>query len=1125
MGTIGSTVSWSPTRDTLTKDRAQDNSRINHSYEPWSLRKWFGWVSKQRLVNAGVKAALSVLLVCVSLRGFLFVPGYYLYADQFWSINPSFGNSDTLVPLLFTGSGRVSAYPLPQFTRDIISWPSVVFQAVSPNYEAYTRVFFAYTFLIFVLLCWAFAGLLCRTIQRVAGWKLDRSSRWMVEGFVVLAAYANFLTIDYNADGGTVSDSLILIGLAVALLISATRSDLRGALALGLILCLILLLDPDYYIIGIFGIVVCAGLAGVVEGSLLRRGRMVGTGILLSIPVLAFVFEGLVLVGAPGSLSSTRAIAQGHALARNLSAWSAISLYGFSWSTVTLAPPSLALGGAAPSTLPGWGSPTILVLPPGALTTIWLLTASFLPLMAIAALLLPRKVSSLTLPIAGATLAGLLFSFYTSSTTLYQLLTSAATIPLVGPAIGTTFAVPDHMMILGAAGYLVLAPATLHFLLSRLSHPTVAASADEQLIPFTALGAIERRYAGFRPRTHTMISAAVAFVAIAIVVLAGWQSLNGTFYPARADNSTFAGNGVPSIGAFSPFPVSAPVLETYSYLVDQGGGFNIYWPVGYGIGFDRFRPFEPGVDLTDLRGLIAFDLPQDLWPYLVAHSVRYIVVQNQTGPEQFYTPIAIPAVYHDNPYLYYFGLQNYSQVVAFLAATPGLRLAFTVTGISVFEVEGSPQLEYSASILLNTPVTAAMEPETYGLFQSIGHGVALVDTGGYGVDVTYGGPGPGVAVLTPENLSSGYLDNPGLTNATLPISLLSPSEGTRYVANSSSLPSRTPWYQNHTLGMFNENVSGYYFSNWAGNYTAEISKGTISIFSATGATFTLDYGGPATYASTGLSVRGTALPIEANLAASLTMSAPTESKVTATFIAVNQTTNSTLAEVVSQPAPSDGAYLLSTSQTIPNGTEYFAYRLGGYIQGYLNISYYTVALGVLPLNSSGLGPFGNALDLSNTSFGIANPGEVVNVLAVGRGTINGVPANSSTPTFSALGMVGSLAISGSVAILGVVLSHNESLFKMEGFYLVYNGAEASSVLAEMDGNVFSPITSNYGTNLYILPGPGNYSMVAPALEDLQAAYPFVVGYIVLVGVFISDPARKSAASLLRTLWRNSKRRR
>lgn len=1077
----------------------------------------------RRRITAGVavgltiRAGLSVLLVFVSLREFLLQPGYYVYADQFWSILPSLPSSQAYTPLLVEG-GRVSVVSFPQFTRDIISWPSVVLGTSLPSYQLTIRAFVFFSFLLFVLLCWVLAELILRELVRRTSFRPSPIVKLLIEVFVVVCAYCNFLSIQLNADGGTLSDGLILVVLSVCIFLAATQTGWTPSFAIAFSLCFILFLDPDYYVAAVVAIFLTAVVAGAVDRHLRRHVATVIVPLALSLPILLYVIEGLALTGPPGSLSSARSIQDAAGLSRNLNFWSATNLYGYAWSTVVFAPPSILQHQSQLSTMPGWGTPTSLLLPGGSLTTVWLVSDSALPLMAFLSLLAHRRYGSITHSAGLVAVLGVILALYSQIPPVYDTLSLVTGLPVVGQAIGTSLAVPDHLLVIVCAAYLVMAPVTL-FSLAEWAHAPMIER--EPPVVATRSGRWLRNRARSSGGVRRLSFQVCALIAVAALLFSGWQALDGSFYPARADNSTFEGNGVPSTGAFSPFTVDNETLAAYHFMFSNGSNFNVYWPIGFGIGMSGTRVGLLSVPMPDFATLLASGEFASVQPYLLAHGVRYVVDQAiNNSTRQFYIPNIIPSQYDSNPYLYYFGLKGFSSVSTALSEVPGLHLALGLSSIEVFEVTGDPGLIYQANLLVNYPLSASEDAATYGVFQQLGYRVAISGASSVGLPLSYGGSGPGINILTPSNLSADYFSSTAFPSAQLPTYLPDPLEGIRYSANTSTLSENSTWQQNQSMGQYNVNVSGFVFTNWAGAYNVSIHESDLSLYSARGASFTLNYGGPATYDARGIQVLTRALPIATGMAGELSLSDPGSAEISSTFVAENATSKATLAFVTKSLPASSTPVALKMSDIIPNGTQYFTYRLGGKFTGFLNISYYNVSILVVPLLSSTAAPLGGYLSLENVTLPISNQTMPMTVLASGSGTINGMPLNATTPGPIDVGKVSGLVVNGTASVYCVLSAPATNLSGLAGAYVVYNGGDAVGILLSAGGHLYAPMSTNFGTNLYVLPRVESYTLVAPSIQALEDVYPVAVLYLgVLLVISFSSARAKIRRTVLALLSR------
>jgi hypothetical protein len=1041
------------------------------------------------------EVTVSVLLLVISLRSFVFAPGYFVYADQFWMLRSNLPNSETFVPLLFT-SGRVTPSYFFQFTRDFLSWPSIAILALAPSYQAAIRSFVLYTFVLYVGLAWITSETLVRALEVRTRYIVTLRSREFVKFAFVVAAFTNFVAIQYNADGGTLSDGLILLILVLEVVIFFGRVGLRESLTVGGLLGITLLLDPDYFLLSLIALGCIALVSACVQGQFVARMRGYVVALAVSLPVLLFVLEGIVVTSPPVVTTLYRPISDALELSHNLNVYTALSLTGYGWPTATMGPPSILWSGPI-STQHAIGSPTNVLAPPGLVTGFWLLATMTLPILAFGTLL-RSGIRKFTMPACVMGLLGVVLALYPQNPLLYQAFAGIATLPTMGPFFGTSVAVPDHFLILVAACYLVAAPSMLFNLIgsdtfhveTSSPHPTVKAG-----------GRVSSRLRSWTPQRRRRTQKVVAVAAVALVLFSGWQALDGSYYPARAENSTFVGNGVPNVGAYTPFTLPVGTLQAYNFLFANGTGFNVYWPVGYGVALDGFRTSVPSISVPGFRLLLSQDLPADVSPYLASHGVRYVVVQNQsTWASQFYVPSAVVYQYHSNPYLYYFGLPSYASVVQFFNSTPGLTPAFFARGLTIFQVQGSPDLTYRSSLLLNFPTYTGLVPTTYGLFSTLNVSVALTNTSGAGATASFGESGAPLTVLTPQNLATAYLPNAilGQRNLTSPLETLTP--GIRYVANTTTVPGSASWGQNSSQGQFNVDKAGFVFTNWGGNFTAKFANGFISLYSASGSTVSLNFGGPATPAAPGVVVPPGPMAYLTTFGGSLSLSNPSRATVGMTFVAINQSDPDALAFSNYNLKASPSGEAVSVANPLPNRTQSFTYRLGGSFVGYMNISYYNLTVIPQPLHTDSSLPFGAYVSVVNTSLALRRGSQAAYLFASGNGTVNNIPIDGRSFADYRVASGGLLVTSGSVNIAALVITYGTNLTTLSGYYATYNGAFSSSVLVQYGNELIAPISSDYGSNLYILPGPGGFAYVAPSLVYLELAYVLVLGYTVLLGL-------------------------
>jgi hypothetical protein len=1099
-----------------------------------------GQSSRWRLYMAIISEfVLSIVMSFLSIGTFVMSNGYYTYSDQTWPLEPYLPSSGNYVGSMIYSSGRLAPNYIFQFTRGIISWPWVVISALSPSYEVSVRAFLFYTFMLFFAAAWITAEIVTRALEEYRQTRVSALKREVYKLSIVIMLAANLVSIQYNVDGGTFSDGLILLCVVCEAIIVAQWSRRNSSIiALGVLLSLTLLLDPDYFLISLIVVAFVAMVTGIIQGHVLQKAKVVLTSTALSLPVLAFTLAGLYLTSSPAGLGSYRSVDQASGwISSNMSFQSAFLLYGYGWSTITYAPPTILFNSGNLSSLPVIGSPANILLPPDILSAFWFLALLALPITAISSLFISQG-RRLSIPFVLLAILGILLAQYPHIPWLYGTFVDIGGLPFVGLAISTSLAVPDHLLIIVASAYVLAASLTLFLLIesSAGSPPTTSSfrfirfSVTWRAKPVRVMHArrcdlvlggntnhsptlleVKFRADSFtRHRLRTILAISM----VALVVLSGWQAFNGSYFPARANSDTFQGNGVPDQGAYSPFDVTSDTLKAYDKIFSNGTDFNVYWPVGDGIGLQGQMGRSPSVNLPGLPFLISSGFRHDVANYLVTHGVRYLVVQNLSL-------ISVPTYYPSrtaaqDPYLFYFGLPTFEAVTQFLGNTSGLFVFYHSRATDVYEVSGTPGLTYDASILLNSPTEAGVLSTSYQLFHDIGTSVAISSSSGLGLPVGVGfSPNDVVSIITPTNLTTEWLKNQANTSTGhLNVSSFNSKPGIVYFSNSSLHQGADSWIQNNSLGQYNHEVDGFDFTDWQGEANISFTNGGISMYSRMGADITLNYGGPATtFAPYGVPVQSAGTVQETHLSAAVSVTQPAQSKVVASFSAVNLSGGAGTAFLSYTASVSGAMAQFKVSNIVPNGSQYFTYRLGGEFVGYMNISYYNISLeNSLGTVMSDLVPFGTYAQLGNTTVSWPESFQSLAIIIRGNGTVNGVPINSHDFESVNLASVTRLLLNGKLQVGGAVGFSDMNYSTTNNHIVVYNGAFASCLKLVFNGSqVINPGATVYDTNMYVLPGAGNYSFSIISMSYLNAFYIVIVAYMVslcLVGLTIQrcDPA-------------------
>ena len=869
----------------------------------WALDRSRGvwrWVRSHRW-SILVALALSLSLTVLSIREFLFGSGFYEYSDQQWPLVGTVYPTGYFSPAPLTSNGYL--YPL-QFSRDFITFPIGLFHALSLNSLDQEKLFFLYSFTLFLLLAYLFAALIVRyslkTFRRtLPAWKTE-----LARVLIVLALFTNLYFIYLTVDGGTVTDCLIGIFIGISGLLLLFEDDFLKALACSVILSSLgFLLDPA----DAFTVLVVLALA-VLFRCVIRRESLrtlfthVWQLLLASVPTALFLVYffyptlGHGVAGGgdypvrPFSLSGI----QGSAYNTTLS--NVLRLTGYTWNTFTLAPPSILWYSGAYSQLSGLQAPTTILLLPGAFTPIWLLTLFAPVLIAAASLLIPR-LWPLTAPFGAILLTCIALTQWPWFPPTAAIVSSAASIPLLGPLIGEALYFPYFFMLGESVAILVLAGSVIVALLAGEIRFTSSISrflAQPRRLGLepTSPGPIGRRGSSALPRITSRLGKYALVGAIALLlVLPGWQALDGSYFPSRAWAPYVAGNGVSNAGPFEPLNAPTGVEALYNYLYAQPGEFNIYWPAeganttDFGrtsFFFDEYDSPKPVAALPALPYLVSQAETGATLSYLQSQNVEYVVVQNvsSTALEQEY------------------GLSSFSGIVSLFDSVPGLTFVPTLSyaNLSVFRVSQPWGSTYAVSQLLAYNGGADDYPVAYAINRALNLTPAIVDGS------------PEASTLSVDNLSgSESILSPGgvqkLTGAgmvgseplNLPLSDFSTAPDNR----SSNL---TAFAQgiNETIvqqpGAIIE-IGNWSLANWGpSNVSLSVHQGTVTWTAIGPTTITLNYGNLLTAGPGGVEILQSGF---GSSATSLNFSYQTSSDFNGSLTAYirDETTNSSVAQV------------------------------------------------------------------------------------------------------------------------------------------------------------------------------------------------------------------------------------
>ena len=1028
-----------------------------------------------------LEVLISFSISIVTLRVFLFQPGAYVYADQFWGVLPNLPNTEAPVLLISNLGGRVYISYLFQFTRDLISWPYLIVSSFLPYAEA-LRLFILLSFVGNLLLAWYFSSILVEVLLEGTKKVMSVRGKELFKFLVVILVFCNLFVINLNADGGTFSDSVIFLLTCISISLLFKKRNASAFLSIGVMLGVIVLLDPDYYPISILGLLIVSFSMVLLNHKKLSNFINVLKAILISIPFYLLVQIAILVLN--GSFGAYRQISIPASLSNNLNPLFEWGLVGNSWTNITFVSPSILFSPGPIQDATALGQPTILLLLPGLLSLTWLgavwsipLISSFSPIF--------RSTRWITLPTAILMVLGILLSQYAHLGPLLTLLVYMGYIPYLGNSISTVFAIPDHLMMLIAISFIFLYSAFFFNILSIRTNESILSS-NFAHIPFK----------GWKIYGFKVAKSMAIVLLVSIVIFSGWQAFDGSFYPARPDNSYFDGNGVVDIGGMAPVNLNNYTIQAYDYLFNNGSNFNVYWPIGGGIALNAYYIGSPSANVSELPFLLSHGYFYDVAPYLRSISIRYIVVQNQSMQyPQMYMPDIIHTNYNNNQFLYYFGLESYWQVLNALNSVPGVQLCFENPVLEIFKVMGSGNLFYNANIIINYTAAKDFVGPAIGSFSAMGLLPTIANDYGLNVSDNFSSE----TTLIPPNT---YLNYFKITNGTK-WHFFNNYSG---LNNSDNVMINQPlnnsidasWIQSHSNNQFNRAVQGYFVTDWGGEVNVSVVNGTFTLFSKNGSLSTIEYGGATTSDAPGIPVQNSTIPYAVKFSAVLSGNInPADSFLYIQSVGIGTNGQSTIFQQQNVFISSNSKEV-NTSFILPSFTKYFTVRIGGDFHGEFTLSNYNIT--IMPLFVSSNLPFGVGMYLMNGTISLPLENSDVYIYLKGNGKLNTIYENLPSYTWYKLNSRWPILITGNFTIGDIMSFNGGGLAKYKSNYVQYNGGGSSILLLKSGIDIYKPIVVENSYNIYNVGNSSNrtYEVISPLAEWFEAAYFAIVGYIAII---------------------------
>lgn len=1019
---------------------------------------------------------IVIFVPMVTLWGLLFSPGLYAYSDQHFPL------SSSLPPTFIVSTSPLNGF---SFDRLFITWFIPLALTLSNSLADIERIFLYYTFLLYSLLCYAFAALAVdfysSKINALTSFKKNAGKL-----AIFILAYSNLSSLNLNADGGSWADAIILILLSISIiLILKDAPKLRIYLIISGFIMLSVFIDPDYlpmFWLAVFVVSLAKALTGTRE---LKRIAYSLFSIAVSIiPVIFLYFQaffsapplspGFNVLGYRDFSPSTVAF-----FSSNINPYNVFILVGHLWSTIIYAPPSILLVKNIFNLSTLYYPPQIIVVP-GIIYYLWLISLGSIPVIAFSALFF-RSTRKTALPVFTLLIVAYLVTQEWNFRIVYNSLHILINIPLFGTAIGTALSLPGHFINLMAYTYLPLFAMGVLTIIHNSGKIFISTEkyqkSQRRSLSISMLHVTKKRK---KAQVRVLIS---SFVIILLVSLAGWQAFSGSYYPMRAYPGSFLlGNSIEPKGVFSPTVINASVIKAYNIVVsNSSSGYNSVWIGGPSENDFAFAGVPNSVTENSLSYLVTNHLWYDVQPYLESHSVRYVIVSNediaQTGP---------------NPFLAW-GFNNYSGANIFFNES-GLCKVYSEGGVSVYELPKVNNPIYYSNLLLDTTGMDGESSVLYKLFSFFGYNTSFSVNG---IQTGFDNSTDNVDVIEPSQFPFSSISPPAL----IPLGMRTNTSYYSSYDNSTLYNGHLEYSQNNSLGQYMDYLPGNFTTtSWSGNVSFSFNDGSL-IAIAQNSSFSLGYNGSLAGTPGGVRVplgnRSVAIAIDFGANVS------TDFKGSPMLSIIGEASNSS-AVTYFQTFPfkalnNEKRYVFNA--TLPINTVYLGFRIGFYgFTGIIDLPYvnFTVSDVATPFAAS---PFGSLVSLNNATLSV--PAGFDTGYLLYSGGDNGSPVEINLVKQHNI-------ISFSKNILGAILVRNGTMASYAGKYAVINVPISLAYHYISDGKVLQVYyIGEDGSYVYPIGLSGKLLIVLQSsiVYELEAFYSLLIALsfsLIIIGFSARD---------------------
>ena len=1013
---------------------------------------WF----KKFILNYYMDILLIFLIPLISIRVFLFKSGYYFFADQPWPLS-NYVNFSAIFSLnSLNGLG---------FTRIIITFPYYILKNITINIMVTERLFLFYTFLLYIFLAYLFASMVVNKFYYNRGKYITKIVKFMI----VLFIFDNFVSINLNAAGGTYSDGLIMIFIAISVFSFLAWSNMRYAFFISSFFLIIsILLDPDYATFFIVAILFSGIIAGILNKDVIYRLKYAVLTVITSIfPVLFIILDFYMTSStAVGIGTSVTARAYNYGtisfFSGNIKPLYPLLLIGHFWSLIVYAPPNILLYGSRISYVKSLMSPAQLLLPNDFITYLWIFTVVMIPVLSFFSLIF-KKTRKISFPVIILVLFFYILTLVKYIKPLFYIELHLSEIPIIGGTIGTTLALPGHIInVIGSMYYILMSLTIINLLSIKKLNKKLQIFNDNLKIKniFTS-----QKKNGFK--------SAIAIFLIFIILFSGWQAFDGSFYPARAPDINH-GNSVASIGGFTPLAVNQSVINAYNLIASQKASFNILWIGGPSYSNDAYCSAHPTASIPHLTYLISNNMKKDVYYNLLYSDVKYVVISNQDIQQN--APDMEEFTFYDA------GFNNFTMAQSFFGKISGLTEIYNKSQVEIYRVSGFSSM-YKSNILLDVNGTGYCEDSLPVLFKSMGYKVAITNNAGYGIPIYINKHGNYNSIFTPLNITNLVNDKD--------ITYYDMNNGTRiseaFSAGGIGLPN------NYTLNVWPVNTTYYNYTN--GNINIHMTGG----YSA---------GTSISYNGSFIGGAGGFYDNNKNIKLTITFYAKSTVNGRDTIIFMGEPKTNINTDNVYDGINFNvtNTYKKYTfSYTFTSAEQYIDFRLFDYNPGTFYVKNLSTEYTVLPniVENSAM-PFGNYVVLNNTLLKGENKTALIFMKNNTNNNFEWLKFNYSK----------GLYIENKTDVAALVLLSNESILDQKNSsYIVSIDPSIRDYELKYNNKYYKPIPGIYGDSIYILPGNisslNNAKIIVKGEVLMDVFYIGIMLYLMVLTYFMIDIYRKN----------------